>query len=109
MNKKLLFKFIHVFPLLFFALLTYLISRKLIGGIVSTGDFPYFWPFSNVSSFSAWSTSYLGYDRASAMSGLQILTFIPKIFSKLGFSNESASYIHNYGLVYLCSLLYFLL
>jgi len=107
MNNRIFSKFIQVFPFLFFALFTYLISYRLIGGIISTGDFPYSWPFSSDNSFSTWNTAYLGFSRASSMFGSLIFSFIPYFFSKIGFSNESISYFHNYGPVYLCSLFYF--
>lgn len=107
MNNKIFTKLIKIFPWIFFALFTYLISRKLLGGVVSTGDFPYYWPFSSVNSFSIWDTAYLGYSRASIMFGLQIWSLIPVVFSKIGFSNESISYFLNYGPVYLCSLVYY--
>lgn len=98
---------IKYFPWIFFALFTYLISYKLFGGTIMTGDFGYFWPNSSIDAYSTWNTAYLGFSKASTMFALQVLTFIPYLFSKLGFSNEAISYFHNYGLVYACSLVYF--
>ncbi len=106
-DKKLRDKSIQFFPFLFFLLLTYLISYKVIGGVISIGDFPYYWPLSSIDSFSVWSTSYLGYSKASTMFGTQIFSSIPYLLSMMGLSAESISYLHNYGLIYTCSLVYY--
>jgi len=106
-NRMLRNKLFQFFPFLFFALFVYLISYKLIGGVLSTGDSPYYWPFSSVNSFSTWNTAYLGFSRVSSMGGLQFFSSITYFFSKLGLSNEVISYFMNYGPVYICSLVYY--
>lgn len=100
-------KIIIFAPFFIFLIFTYVISRKLIGGIISIGDFSFFWPFSSLSSFSTWDTAYLGFSRASTMFGLQFFSFVSIFFEYIGFSNESISYIQNYAPVYICSLVYY--
>jgi hypothetical protein len=100
-------KIINIFPFIFFALFIYLISYRLIGGVIGSSDFPYFWPNSSIDAFSTWNTSYLGYNRASAMFGLQFFTALIQFFVWLGLSDVATSFINNYGIVYICSLVYY--
>lgn len=93
-----------IFTISLFSLFIFLISFKLLGGLIGYGDYPYYFSNNHSGFFYLWSDSMLGNSLAGFIFGFPIISQFPYFFRILGLSDNIISYLLNFVPILITSL-----